>query len=68
MKDNKTLYLCDGCACDEMCATKKTIEEWDAYECHHTSDEDHARNKCRRDRKFDNVNLPDGTVRRVEKP
>lgn len=45
------LYLCDGYACDEKCA-EKSKADWDAYNCHHTSDESHARNKCRRSRKW----------------
>jgi hypothetical protein len=44
-------YLCDGRGCKEMCANK-TPEEWDKHPCHHTLDEKHAKNKCRRKRKF----------------
>lgn len=44
-------YLCDGKACGEMCANK-TPEDWDKHPCHHTLDEKHAKNKCRRERKF----------------
>ena len=45
-------YLCDGMGCDEQCALKKTVDEWEKYECHHTLNEAHARNKCRRNRKW----------------
>jgi hypothetical protein len=44
-----------------------TVEEWEAYECHHTQDENHARNKCRRERKYHYIQNNDGTVDRVEK-
>ena len=45
-------YLCDGKACGKMCAETMTPEQWKKYECHHTFDESHARNKCRRKRKI----------------
>lgn len=44
-------YFCDGKACHEQCANK-TPEEWAKHPCHHTTDETHAKNKCRRKRKF----------------
>jgi len=59
------VYLCDGKACSEMCANK-TKEEWDEYECHHTSDERHAKNKCRRARKFEKVATDSGVPRLKE--
>lgn len=49
--DRNRAYLCDGYGCDEKCA-EKTAEEWAKHECHHTLKEEHARNKCRRDRKW----------------
>lgn len=52
MSKNNYAYLCDGMACDRQCAKTMTPKEWAEYECHHTRDESHARNKCRRDRKF----------------
>ena len=63
----KTAYLCDGKACSKMCAETMTPEEWKAYDCHHTQDEAHARNKCRRNRKYGYI--PDGEdgVARFEK-
>jgi hypothetical protein len=50
-----------------MCAETMTPEEWKAYDCHHTQDEAHARNKCRRNRKYGYI--PDGEdgVARFEK-
>lgn len=42
----KYFYLCDGKACKRNCA------ENGFDECIHTKDENHARNKIRRDRKF----------------
>ena len=44
------LYICDGKACDRNCA-----ENGFKY-CRHTQDEDHAKNKIRRQRKFMNQN------------
>ena len=40
------LYICDGRACERNCA-----ENGFAY-CAHTRDENHAKNKIRRQRKF----------------
>ena len=42
------LYICDGKGCDRNCA------EVGHDMCHHTSDEKHAKTKCRRERKFVN--------------
>ena len=44
-------YLCDGTGCAKMCANLPE-EEWKKHPCHHTLDEKHAKNKCRRKRKF----------------
>ena len=63
----RTSYLCDGKACSKKCAENMTVEEWEAYECHHTQDENHARNKCRRERKYHYIQNNDGTIDRVEK-
>lgn len=52
MSQKPYLYLCDGYGCDKQCAKTMTPEEWAEYDCHHTSNEKHARNKCRRTRKF----------------
>lgn len=46
-------YICDGRGCEKMCGEKLTPEEWEKYPCHHTLDEKHAKNKCRRKRKFE---------------
>lgn len=51
MKYQRVAYVCDGHGCDKNCADMPK-EEWDKYCCHHTTDESHARNKCRRNRKF----------------
>lgn len=48
----KRAYLCDGTACERQCAKTMTPEEWKEYPCHHTMDENHAKNKIRRKRKF----------------
>jgi len=49
--DTNRAYLCDGFGCDERCGLKKP-EEWAKYECHHTINEAHAKNKIRRHRKW----------------
>ena len=49
---NERAYLCDGRGCDKMCADTMTSEEWSKHYCHHTLDEKHARNKCRRTRRW----------------
>ena len=36
------LYPCDGLGCKTMCAKTKTVSEWEQYECHHTTDPEHA--------------------------
>lgn len=59
------LYLCNGCACKEMCANKDP-KDWENYECHHTSNEKFAKNKVRRDRKFKTITIDDYTERMVE--
>ena len=52
--NKKVAFLCDGTACEKQCINK-TPEEWAAFKCHHTVNENHARNKIRRNRKFKNV-------------
>lgn len=52
MKYNRVAYLCDGTACDKQCINLPK-EEWDKHPCHHTTNEKHAKNKIRRDRKFE---------------
>ena len=47
-KPGTHLYYCDGKGCDRNCA------EVGHAECHHTSNENHAKNKCRRKRSFVN--------------
>lgn len=61
MKNNYA-YLCDGHACEKQCASNMSPKEWAEYECHHTRDESHARNKCRRDRKFNSTKDTEGNV------
>lgn len=51
-KDPKVSYVCDGRGCDKMCKDTMSVEEWGKYPCHHTTEEEHAFVKCRRDRKF----------------
>lgn len=46
MSKTKCFYLCDGKSCNRNCA------EVGFAECHHTKDENHAKNKIRRERKF----------------
>ncbi len=53
MKYENVAYLCDGEGCSRMCA--RDPEMWKKHTCHHTLDENHARNKVRRNRKFTNV-------------
>ena len=36
------LYPCDGLGCKRMCAKTMTVSEWEQYECHHTTDPEHA--------------------------
>lgn len=55
-------YLCDGYGCDKQCGSTLTAEEWKKYECHHTKDEKHARNKCRRSRIFKCHKTADGVI------
>ena len=62
----RTSYLCDGMACSKKCAENMTVEEWEAYECHHTQDENHARNKCRRERKYNYFPDGEGGMCRIE--
>ena len=45
-------YLCNGYGCDKKCAENLTAEEWKNYPCHHTLNENYARNKCRRTRRW----------------
>lgn len=52
MKYEQAAYLCDGHGCKKNCADTLTEEEWAKYGCHHTKDETHAKNKCRRSRKM----------------
>lgn len=52
MKYNRVAYLCDGKACSRQCANLSK-DEWDKHPCHHTTDETHARNKVKRNRKFE---------------
>lgn len=51
MKYINRAYLCDGLACNKMCANLSK-EERDKIPCKHTLKEEHAKNKVRRDRKF----------------
>ena len=51
MKYKRVAYFCDGRACDRQCADDP--EAWAKHSCHHTTDESHAKNKCRRTRKFE---------------
>lgn len=67
MSKNNYAYLCDGMACERQCARTKTPEEWAEYDCHHTRDESHARNKCRRERKFNCTQDMKGNVYFEEK-
>lgn len=53
MKPEKICYLCNGEACEKQCAKTMTADEWSKYVCHHTTDERFARNKVRRNRKFE---------------
>ena len=46
------VYLCDGLGCDKKCAETMSEEEWKKYECHHTTDGKHAKNKIARKRKW----------------
>lgn len=46
------LYICDGNACDKPCYG----------ECQHTSDESHAKNKVRRNRKFNMIKEKSGRI------
>lgn len=47
-KTGTHLYICDGTACNRNCAEA-------GYDmCHHTTNEKHAKTKCRRERKFVN--------------
>ena len=55
MSEQRKAYLCDGHGCDEHCSVNKTVEEWKAYNCHHTLDEKHALHKVRRDRKWNYI-------------
>ena len=43
MKYENVAYLCDGEGCSRMCA--RDPEMWKKHTCHHTLDENHARNK-----------------------
>ena len=45
-------YVCDGHGCKKNCADTMTPEEWKKYVCHHTLDQNHAKNKVARRRKF----------------
>lgn len=36
------IYPCDGLACRRQCAVTMTVPEWEQYECHHTTDPEHA--------------------------
>ena len=45
-------YVCDGHGCPKNCADTMTPEEWKKYECHHTLDVNHAKNKVARKRKW----------------
>lgn len=47
-KASTHLYICDGTACNRNCAEA-------GYDmCRHTTNEKHAKTKCRRERKFVN--------------
>ena len=52
MKYQSVAYFCDGHGCPRQCADTMTPEEWEKHDCHHTREEAHAKNKCRRSRKF----------------
>ena len=54
MKYEKVAYLCDGKACARMCANL-SAEELKDVQCKHTLNEEHAKNKVRRNRKFKNI-------------
>ena len=45
-------YLCDGHGCKKNCADTMSTEAWEKYECHHTLDGNHAKNKVARRRKW----------------
>lgn len=57
-KRNNFLYLCDGKACKGNCA-----ENGHKF-CYHTHNENHAKNKIKRQRKFE---LTDGIMMEVDK-
>lgn len=42
VNDRVKLYPCDGLACKRACAKTMTVSEWEQYECHHTTDPEHA--------------------------
>ena len=46
------VYICDGHGCKKNCGDTMTSEEWKNYPCHHTLDQNHAKNKIARDRKW----------------
>jgi hypothetical protein len=50
----KYFYFCNGKACKRNCAENGYAE------CHHTSDENFAVNKVRRNRKFECLRSKDG--------
>lgn len=52
MGDVERIYFCDGHGCDKNCADTMSPEQWEKYECHHTTDKNHAKNKIARKRKF----------------
>ena len=62
------LYLCNGYGCKRNCAESMTQEEWDNYNCHHTTDEKFAKTKVRRNRKFEYHEDPEGKKWFMEKP
>ena len=39
------IYPCDGLGCKRMCAKTMTVSEWEQYNCHHTTDPEHAVSK-----------------------
>lgn len=46
-------YVCDGHGCKKNCGDTMTPDEWKRYECHHTLDQNHAKNKIARKRKWE---------------
>ena len=58
MEKTKYMYICDGEACDRPCYE----------ECHHTSNEAHAINKIRRNRKFRMIKEKNGQITMWEVP